>query len=361
MKKITLVIVVLAVFSGIIFYKDTLYSLFNSVLNEQAKKETQPNFSRNKSSIKVITTPVIISENNQTYKAIGTAKASQSVDIYPLSSGEVKQVFFNSGQRIQKNDLLIQLDDRSEKLEFELAQVNLNKAKNLLNRYKQASNALSEMDLDSAQSSYEIAKINLEKAKLNLDNRQIKSPINGTVGIANVNIGDKVNSSTLIAGIDNLFKLWIDFYIPENLASHLRNLSQNASDLLVSTPAYPNQNFVAKFSEQANRVNENERNLLVRAVIDNIDNQFKPGMSFEINWNIAGKYYPTIPEVSLQWEREGAYIWVIKNSKAIKTQVNVVVRKDSRVLVEGDLAEGDRVVIEGIQRLRDKVEVEILK
>ena len=83
-------------------------------------------------------------------------------------------------------------------------------------------------------------------------------------------------------------------------------------------------------------------------------------MSFETEWDIKGESYPTVPEISVQWGREGSFIWLIKDGKAVKTSATIISRKAGRVLLEGDIESGDQVVIEGLQRLRPGQSVEIV-
>jgi multidrug efflux pump subunit AcrA (membrane-fusion protein) len=81
-------------------------------------------------------------------------------------------------------------------------------------------------------------------------------------------------------------------------------------------------------------------------------------MSFNVSITLEGAEYPTIPELALLWERDGAYIWRInQEGKAERVTVALVKRVQGRILVDGDLAAGQLVVVEGTQRLRPGREV----
>ena len=99
---------------------------------------------------------------------------------------------------------------------------------------------------------------------------------------------------------------------------------------------------------------------MARASIINQDDMLRPGMSFDTVWEIKGKPYATVPEIAVQWGREGSYIWLIREGKAEQVAAKVVARKAGLVLMEGDIKETDVVVIEGLQRLRQGQDVEVL-
>ena len=83
-------------------------------------------------------------------------------------------------------------------------------------------------------------------------------------------------------------------------------------------------------------------------------------MSFTTKWDIPGKDFATVPEISVQWGRNGSFIWIIRNSKAEKVKARVVARKAGQVLLDAVVQKGDQVVVEGLQRLRPSTKVLIL-
>jgi multidrug efflux pump subunit AcrA (membrane-fusion protein) len=84
-------------------------------------------------------------------------------------------------------------------------------------------------------------------------------------------------------------------------------------------------------------------------------------MSFVIRLVIPGKSYPQVPELSLQWLKGESFVWLVRGGKARKTLVRVVRRQNGFVLVDGKLATGELVVVEGVQRLREGRDVSIAR
>ena len=75
-------------------------------------------------------------------------------------------------------------------------------------------------------------------------------------------------------------------------------------------------------------------------------------MSFAVELIIPGKSYPAVPELALQWAKGESFVWTVKDGRARRVNVRTVKRQNSIILVEGELRDGDPLVVEGVQRLR---------
>ena len=315
----------------------------------------------NLKQVKVLVHKVGFTANDKVFEAMGTGKARLSAEIFPAVSDEVTQVVFKSQDLVQKGSLLVQLEDQDEKLGLKLAKVKFQDAKALLDRYQKAvkEGAISQTELDSAKAEHDSALLNIEQAELALQYHKILAPFDGFVGIPNINPGDRVTPNTRITGLDDRKVLYIDFEVPEALAGKITT-NQQSHKISATTPAYPTTSFLAHLGALESRIDPNRRTLKARVEIDNSADLLRPGMSFRIRWEISGGIFPTLPEIALQWSRNGSFLWLVRDGKAVKIPVSVVARKESMILVEGDLEAGDMVVIEGLQRLREGLEVAIL-
>lgn len=321
-----------------------------------------PAAARGSVPVKVITQPVEMTSNDRTFRAVGTGRARLSIGIYSSVAEEVTDVFFEAQQEVKEGDILVQLDDREEDLAVRLAEVQLKDAQSLLDRYELAvkEGGVPESEVDAARADFEGAQVALEQAKLALEERQIKAPFDGIVGIPNIDAGDRIGADTMITGLDARDILFVDFEVPEALAGALRNAQTQEQKITATTPAYLSLSFSGYISAQESRVDPVRRTLLARASIDNGDDLLRPGMSFETRWEIPGEDYATVPEISVQWGRDGSFIWLIRDGVAEKTPATVISRKAGRVLLDGEIKAGDLVVIEGVQRLRPDQEVEVV-
>lgn len=311
-------------------------------------------------AIKVITHSAVYTSNDRIFEAVGTGRARLSIQLYPAVSEEVTEILFEAQDSVAKGQRLVQMDDRQERLAVRLAEVRLKDARSLLNRYEQAvqQGGVPQSEVDAAMADFEAARIALDQAQLDLSERRIRAPFSGVVGIANVDPGDRVSPDTLITTLDDRRILYVDYEVPEALASNLLHSSNQA--VTVTTPAYPGETFDATITALGSRVDPGRRTLPVRASIDNSEDRLRPGMSFTIRWAIPGRDFPTVPEIALQWGREGAFVWLIRDGHAEREPVQVVARTAGQILLEGNIDEGEDVVVEGLLRLRPGAPVEIL-
>jgi len=345
LKKFLLLIVVLAL--GALLWK------WEAVQAQWASPSgsTETEGESASSIARVITTPVKIQAYNREFEAMGTGRARQSVQIYPAVSEEVTAVNFEAGEMVEPGDVLVQLDDRDEKLAVRLAEVRLAEAGSLLNRYELAvkDGAVPQSEVDSARASVDVARVELDKAKLDLEKRRILAPFRGVVGLPKVDPGDRVDPGTVITGLDDRSVLQVDFEVPEALAGEL----ERGQTIIANTPAYPQQQFEGVIQALESRIDPENRTIMARAIIENNDDLLRPGMSFATRLVIPGGNYATVPEIALQWGRDGSFVWVVKDEVANRVPVEVISRTSGRVMVNGEIAEGDPVVMEGLQRLQD--------
>ncbi len=316
--------------------------------------------SRVSAKFKVLTSKVVNLRSNRVFEAMGTGKAKLSAEIYPQVSAEVLRVNFKTQDKVESGQVLVELDDREARLALKLAEIKYSDSKKILKRFEQATTtgAASQTELDRAKTDHDVAYYELQQRKLDLNKRKIKAPFDGIVGIPNIDVGDRVNPSLLITGLDDRRTLFVDFEIPESLAGKLNR--NQAHHVVASTPAYPTKKFQAILTAQESRIDPIRRTLKVRAEINNSKDILRPGMSFSTRWQIAGDLFPAVPEIALQWSRTGAFVWIVREGVVYRVAVRVEFRKDSMVLVDGDLKNHEEVVIEGLQRLRDGLSVSVL-
>ncbi len=83
-------------------------------------------------------------------------------------------------------------------------------------------------------------------------------------------------------------------------------------------------------------------------------------MAFEIALNVSRGSFLSVPDVAVQWGADGAYIWIDNDGKADRREARLIKRLPGMLLVEGDFAEGNLVVTEGIQAVRQGAQLRAL-
>jgi RND family efflux transporter MFP subunit len=306
--------------------------------------------------VPVIAEPLAFEHARTTIEAVGTSRAILSAELHPATAGEVVAVNFEPGQFVKKGDVLVELDSREETLAVELARIRLEDAKRLYDRYLRSadSGAVLPTALDAARTAMEAARVELQQAKISLADRSIRAVFDGHVGVSEVDPGDRVSPEVMITTLDNRSSLLVSFEIPEAYLGQFE-----AGDTIrletwsASMPAVD-----GKIIDIGSRIDPRNRAFVTRARVENSDDALRPGMSFRVNASLEGARYAVVPETALLWGAEGAYIWSVVDAEVTRTPVQVVQRREGRVLVDGDLDGVDTIVVEGTQRMRNGVTVD---
>jgi RND family efflux transporter MFP subunit len=303
----------------------------------------------------VVAQLVAIGTVNDRLSAIGSGEAIQSVVVMPQSSGTITEIRVTSGQKVTKGQVLARLDDEEQTIEREKAQVALQSAQEKSASYKNLQ-SFSRLDVLNAQIAEQAAKLALSTAELNLKRRDIVAPIDGIAGIVAVNIGDNVTTQTNVVTVDDRTAILVDFWAPERFAVAI----EPGAPVEASSIARPGQVFSGKVDAIDNRIDPASRTMRIRARVENPGDVLRAGMAFNVGMRFAGESYPAVDPLAIQWDGEGSYVWQAKDNKSVKTRVRVVQRNPDKVLVGAELKEGDKIITEGLQRVREGAPVRIL-
>lgn len=309
------------------------------------------------SAVPVVVESVQLRARRTRVEAVGTARARRSVSLFAETAGEVVAVNFQPGDRVAEGAVLVALDSRDEELALELAALRLADARRMFERYRQANSnvqlTIPETTVDSAETLLESARIERERARIALQRRFITAPFDGYVGITDIDVGDRIDTSTEITTIDDRSVLLVSFDVPEALVGRL----QTGDPVRVETWTAGRGEASGRIVDLGSRVDPLSRAFTARAEVPNPEDRLRPGMSFRVELDIEGASYPTVPEVALQWGGDGAYIWIVEDDRARRIPASLVQRQEGRVLVDAEVEGGAMVVGEGVQSMRDGVRV----
>ncbi len=304
----------------------------------------------------VVVQAVTLGKVNDRLSALGTGDAIQSVTVMPQVSGTLAEIAIKSGDRVEKGQVIARLESEEQRIARDQAQVALKSATEKNELYANLKSAVSRIDAFDAAIALEAAELALASADLEFKRREIVAPITGVAGIVTVNPGDNVTTSTAIATLDDRSELLVDFWVPERFAPVVK-----VGQPLTATPvARPGKLYEGSVEAVDNRIDEASRTLRIRARIGNENDDLRAGMAFTVVMSFDGERYPAVDPLSVQWDSDGSFVWRVTDGKAEKVAVRIVQRNPDAVLVEAELAEGDRVVTEGIQRVRAGRPVEVL-
>jgi membrane fusion protein (multidrug efflux system) len=331
----------------------TLFFMLASLVGCNQAEEPR---ARVKAPVRVVVEPLQYSNQQLIAEAVGTARALRSVTLYPVASGEVVAVEFEPGQYVEAGHVLVQLDQRKEKLGLELAEFRLSEADSLYTRYKvsAATGATPPTTLEAAATALEAARIALGQAQIALQDRSIVAPFSGHVGMTDLDVGGRVQPDTEVTTLDSRSSLLVSFELPEVL------LGQVGMGNMVSLQTWELSaaEFDGEIIEIGSRVDPELRTFITRAKVDNLQDRLRPGMSFRVRMALQGEQYPILPEIALQWGADGAFVWIVEEGIARRIPVDVIQRKHGKVLVDGGIDKGSIIIVEGLQRLRPGIVVQ---
>ena len=338
-----------------------LSAILTAALLLTACNKADVQVSRKREPVKVIATPVELNTQLTRVEVVGTSRARQSVVLHPASAGEIVKINFRPGETVNAGDVLVELDQRKERLAVELARHRLTEAERLFERYRKSAEtgATLPTTLDTAQTELEAARIALGQAEIALEDRSVIAPFSGHVGITEVDPGDRVQLDTPITTLDNRESLLVTFELPELIFDHI----SEGARVAMRTWEQPARLAEGEIIEIDSRVDPALRTFLTRAVVENTSDRLRPGMSFRVTLDIPGDPYPVMPEIAVQWGADGAYVWKIVDGAVQRIPIKIIQRQQGRVMVDGadQLTPDDVIVTEGIQRLRPGLPVSAQK
>jgi membrane fusion protein (multidrug efflux system) len=308
-------------------------------------------------TVPVIAEPLDFEYARTKINAVGTSRAVLSADLYPAASGEVVEVNVEPGQLVRKGDILVRLDSREQELAVKLAELRLQDAERLYDRYSRSadSGAVLPTALDAARTAMELARVELASAEIALGDRTIKAVFDGHVGTTEVDPGDRVSPASLVTTLDDRSALLVSFEVPEQFIGELSvGDSVRLETWSAAMPAV-----TGEIVDIGSRIDPLNRSFVARARVANDDDSLRPGMSFRVQADLAGQRYAAIAETGVQWGADGAYAWAVVDGATVRVPLQVVQRREGRVLVDGDFPEDLLVVVEGTQSVREGTAVQV--
>ena len=325
--------------------------------NPDAEKRPEKSRSRNR-EVLVVGAQVTSGIVNDKLSAIGNGQAVKTVSVRPLVSGQISEILVKSGAKVENGDVIAVLDFEAEAIAVDRAKLALATAEQKAKRYANLlkNNSISSVEAEQSQIDYQNLNLQLREAELALARRTIKAPISGVIGILPVGDGDYVTSQSELATIDDRSKILVEFWVPERFAGNL----QIGSPVNAVAISRPGTLYTGEITALDNRIDQASRTLRVRAEIENEIDGLRAGMAFRITMTFTGQEYPAVDPLAIQWDNNGSYVWLVSDGKADRRSVAIIQRNADRVLVEGNIAANDLVVVEGVQNVREGAAVKML-
>ena len=223
--------------------------------------------------------------------------------------------------------------------------------------------------LSSKTSSYKIKKNELLEpinfnTKVNkgdiiakLTSKNITAPFTGILGKRGISGSSLGSENTIILTLDDSKKVLCDLKIPEVYAAILKKDLK----LKATFSAYKNKTYEGKIESVASRVDAQTRSILARAKINNENSEIIPGSLLEIEILYNEKNALSIPDTSIMYEGSKKFIYkIIENNIIKKTEIETGIRNKGNLEVLSGINEGDKVIAEGLTKIRSGMKVKPL-
>jgi membrane fusion protein, multidrug efflux system len=284
-------------------------------------------------------------------RLVGSLRARQSIDVASELNGVVEALLFEEGQAVAAGAPLVRLRDDKLRARVQEAEARLTLAAANFERGAdlRRKETISVSDHDRLRAEFDAATAMRDLARAELEDAEIAAPFDAVTGARLISVGAFVRAGEPITSLVQVHPLEATFNVPER---YVRLLAAGQQVALRNT-AYPDETFTGTVFFIAPRVDEATRTVLVKAEVPNQDQRLKPGMF--INLDLVLRIKPDalmIPEQAVQVEGERARVYLMNDEgKAELREVETGVRQPGVIEVTAGLAAGDRVVIEGYQKM----------
>lgn len=305
--------------------------------------------------------------------AIGSLRARRGIDIRSEADGVIRKLYIVPGQWIAAGELLVELDDTVDRATLKSADVRLQKARRDFERDRALfeRELVSEDQFESSRSEFESAQAFFDETQGIIAKKSIRAPFDSSIGIHNLAEGHYLSRGDKVVSLQDLDTLYLDMKLPEKELEHLR-LGQQ---VIFSVPSHPGRSFTGVIRFIDVQVQATTRNVLVRAEVDNPQQELLPGMFADATVVLNQSHeVVTLPRTAVAFTLYGETVYLLEEEtdaekattrwKAYRKPVKSGETRDGRLAVTGldagqmvaldtqhRLLEGSPVVIENLAAL----------
>lgn len=314
---------------------------------------------------------------------LGTITAANTVTVRSRVDGQLLAIHFQEGQQVKAGDLLAEIDPSQFKIALAQAQGQLAKdqatlanARRDLARFQQLvkTNLVSRQEMDAQQAlvNESVGTIKADEAavasaQLQLDWSRITSPIDGRVGLKQVDVGNQISSgdTTGIVVLTQTHPIDLIFTLPENDIATVVKAQKAGATLVVEAWDRTNKQKLSSGSLLSldNQIDATTGTIKLKARFNNEDDALFPNQFVNARMLVDTQQNAVvIPTAALQMGNEGNFVWVLNSeNKVSKHLVTTGIQDSQKVVITAGLSAGDRVVTDGIDRLTEGAKVEVVE
>ena len=299
---------------------------------------------------------------------IGSIEPVKGVRLDAELPGIVSEINFQNGQEVNAGDVLVQLDVapeaallRSDKANAQLARIELERAQKL-----RATNSVAQSELDRAQANYDIALAQVKNTEAIIEQKTIRAPFKGRVGIRQINLGQYLSSGSPIVTIQSYDTVFVNFTLPQQTIGQV----ETGMQLTLESDAYPGRIFTGQLTAISPQVDTVTRTIELQGTLDNPDGLLRSGLFVDVTLTLPEiDEVVVIPATAIMYAPYGNSIFKVYKetdeatgqtiAKVKQSFIRIGRRKGDFVSVLEGMEAGDEVVSAGAFKLRNDVNVSI--
>ncbi len=300
-----------------------------------------------------------IAEWQPSLTAIGTFRAVNGADLALQLSGIVDKIHFESGRNVDAGDVLLDLHKEDDIAKLASLQATADGYGITLRRDQGQLkiNAVSQATVDADLVNQRNALAQVEQQQALIDQKTLKAPFAGRLGVRSVDIGQYLSAGTTIVSLQALDQLYVDFLLPQQAINQVK-VGQLVG---ARVDAFPGQTFKGQIIAINSKVDTASRNVQVRALFDNADLKLLPGMYTTIDIAVdKAKSYVTLPQTAIVFAPYGDSVFLAVKDEtdgkeelvARQTFIKTGLTRGDQVAVVSGIAQGETVVTAGQIKLR---------
>lgn len=336
----------------------TIGGLLFSACKENAEANKGKSNANQRTPAPTIVDVIVASSRSidNTVEANGSVVANEYVELRPEISGRITYLNVPEGTHVEKGTVIARINDAD-------LQATLQKSKVLLDLYQKTEernrklldvNGINQADYDLALNNVNSTKADMEFTKAQIDKTVIRAPFSGTVGLRQVSPGAFVTSANIIATIQQLDKIKVDFTIPEQYSSIIKKGSM--VDILIDAASRTHRKALIIATEP--QINLSSRNLKVRAILQ--EGKGHPGAFVKVLVDAGvDKQAIMVPTNSIIPDDKNNQLILVKDGKAVFVNVQTGVREANNVEITKGVQVGDTVVVTGVLFARPKSQLTV--
>lgn len=312
-------------------------------------------------AIPVAATPAQAHTFTDGVQAIGTAQARESILITPKVADTIRAIRFDSGDRVQRNQVLVEMSSVEQAADLAQARAANDAAQEELRRFQELFDRgfASQARIDSVRAAADAAEARLNAGASRAADRTIRAPFAGIVGLRTASPGEYMRPGDQIGTLDDIAEIKLDFDVPETQLARL----QQGVQIVARTAAFPDRTFNGEISNVDSRVNPSTRSVRVRALLPNRDEVLRPGMLMTVEVRSNPREALAVPEIAILEQAGGAFVYRANpadGGHAVElVRITTGTRAGGMAEVLSGLSEGDLVITEGVQSVRPGMAVAI--